>query len=48
MAEGRVRTLALFAGSIVVAFALWQLLSTVVLGCGEANERIKWSQCSAL
>src|SRR5207244_5382 len=30
MVEGRARTLALFAGSIVVAFALWQFLSTVV------------------
>jgi ABC-type nitrate/sulfonate/bicarbonate transport system permease component len=28
--EGRARTLALFVGSIVVAFALWQFLSTVV------------------
>src|SRR5207237_10937934 len=30
MVEGRARTGALFVGSIVVAFALWQLLSTVV------------------
>ena len=30
MIEGRARTAALFVGSIVVAFALWQFLSTVV------------------
>src|SRR5207237_10436592 len=30
MVEGRARTAALFVGSIVVAFALWQFLSTVV------------------